>query len=162
LQNLGANEAIAEEFESSLEVFSRVLGNYLVPRQDIANFVAHVRAENYDMTRKLALQSARLETLVDHLPDVGVQAVRLEEGSELAGKSLAASELRQKHGVTAVAVRRGDAMIAPPDAKALLETGDIVYLFGDERRLHLAVALFGPAVSLSPAVGESALDDTVP
>ena len=159
LQNLGANEAIAEEFESSLEVFSRVLGNYLVPRQDIANFVAHVRAENYDMARKLALQSARLETLVEHLPDVGVQAVRLEETSELAGKSLAESALRQKHGVTAVAIRRGDALIAPPDANALLEIGDIVYLLGDERRLHLAEALFGPAVSLAPSA--AALDDTL-
>jgi CPA2 family monovalent cation:H+ antiporter-2 len=153
LQNLGANEVIAEEFESSLEVFSRVLGKYLVPRQDIANFVAHVRAENYDMTRKLALQSAPLETLVEHLPDVGVQAVRLEEGSELAGKSLVECALRQKHGVTVVAIRKGEAMLASPDANARLEIGDIVYLLGEEPHLHLAEALFCPAAG--PDGGEA-------
>jgi CPA2 family monovalent cation:H+ antiporter-2 len=151
LRNLGADEVIAEEFESSLEIFSRVLGKYLVPRQDIANFVAHVRAEHYDMTRKLALQSAPLETLVDQLPNVGVQAVRLEEGSELAGKSLAECALRRKHGVTVVAIRRGDAMLASPDANALLENGDVVYLLGEESRLHLAEALFGSAAAIPPA-----------
>jgi CPA2 family monovalent cation:H+ antiporter-2 len=156
LRNLGAKEVIAEEFESSLEIFSCVLGKYLVPRQDIAHFVAHVRAENYDMTRKLAMQSAPLETLVGQLPDVGVQAVRLEEGSELDGKSLAECALRRKHGVTVVAIRRGGAMIASPDANALLESGDVVYLLGGESRLHLAEALFGPAVVTPPAGGGEA------
>jgi CPA2 family monovalent cation:H+ antiporter-2 len=150
---------IAEEFESSLEVFARVLGNYLVPRQDIANFVAHVRAENYDMTRKLALQSAPLESLVAQLPDMGVQAVRLEEGSELAGKSLAQCALRQKHGVTVVAIRKAESMLASPDANALLETGDVVYLLGEEQCLHLAEACFGPAVSLAPPHSESEADE---
>jgi CPA2 family monovalent cation:H+ antiporter-2 len=159
LRNLGANEVIAEEFESSMEVFSRVLGNYLVPRQDIANFVAHIRAENYDMTRKLALQSAPLETLVNQLPDVGVQAVRLEAGSALAGKSLAQCALRREHGVAVVAIRKGDSMVASPGADALLETGDMVYLLGEERRLHLAEALFGPSTSLSPPVSRDELDE---
>jgi CPA2 family monovalent cation:H+ antiporter-2 len=128
-----------------------------VPRQDIANFVAHVRAENYDMTRQLALQSAPLETLVGHLPDVGVQAVRLEEASELAGKSLAESALRQKHGVTVVAIRKGEAMIASPDANARLESGDIVYLLGEEPHVHLAEALFCPAAAgPAPAGGGEA------
>jgi len=162
LQNLGANEVIAEEFESSLEIFSRVLDNYLVPRQDITNFVAHIRAENYDMARELALQSARLETLVHHLPDMGVQALRLEAGSKLAGKSLAECALRQTHGVTVVAIRKGDTVIAPPDANALLETGDIVYLLGDERHLCLVETLFGPAASLCPSSGEGEWDDTMP
>ena len=161
LRNLGANEVIAEEFESSLEIFSRVLGNYLVPRQDIANFAAHIRAEHYDMTRKLALQSAPLETLLEHFPDVGVHAVRLEDGAALAGKSLAECALRQTHGVTVVAIRKGDSMLASPGANALLETGDVVYLLGEERHLHLAEALFGPATSLSPPISESEVDETL-
>ena len=159
LQHLGANEVIAEEFESSLEVFSRVLGNYLVPRQDIAKFVAHIRAEHYDMTRKLALQSTPLETLLEQFPDVGVHAVRLEDGSELAGKNLAECALRQKHGVTVVAIRKGDAMIAAPGAMELLETGDVVYLLGEERRLHLAEELFGLPAGLSPPGSENTLDE---
>ena len=158
LRNLGANEVIAEEFESSLEIFSRVLGNYLVPRQDIANFVAHIRAEHYDMTRKLALRSASLKTLVDQLADVGVHAVRLEEGSELAGKSLAECALRQKHGVTVVAIRKDESVVASPDANTLLEIGDVVYLFGEERFLHMVEAIFGPAVSLAPLPGADEQD----
>ena len=159
LKNLGANEVIAEEFESSLEIFSRVLANYLVPRQDIANFVAHIRAEHYDMTRKLALQSAPLEMLTSQLPHIGVHAVRLEEGSELAGKSLAESALRQTHGVTVVAIRRDDFMLASPGADIRLHADDVVYLLGEEQHLHLAETLFGPPASLGPPMGEDALNE---
>jgi voltage-gated potassium channel Kch len=35
LSALGANEAIPEEFETSIEIFARVLRRYLVPREDI-------------------------------------------------------------------------------------------------------------------------------
>jgi CPA2 family monovalent cation:H+ antiporter-2 len=155
LRNLGANEVIAEEFESSLEIFSRVLEKYLVPRQDIMSFAARVRAENYDMVRQLALQSAPLETLVSCLPDVGVQAVRLEEGSDLAGKSLAESDLRRKHGVTVVAIRKGEVLLASPSANALLEIGDVVYLLGEESCLLPAEALFASAAG-PPAGGVEA------
>ncbi|MCL2123225.1 MAG: hypothetical protein FWH34_03960, partial [Desulfovibrionaceae bacterium] len=69
--------------------------------------------------------------------------------------------LRQTHGVTVVAIRKGDSMLASPGANALLETGDVVYLLGEERHLHLAEALFGPATSLSPPISESEVDETL-
>jgi CPA2 family monovalent cation:H+ antiporter-2 len=150
LQNLGADEVVAEEFESSLEVFSRVLGKYLVPRQDIANFVAHIRAENYDMFRKLALQSAPFETLFRQIPHIGVQAVRVEEGSPLAGKNLAECAVRQRYGVTVVALRKGEEMIVPPDGRTVLNAGDTAYLFGGEDQLHLAAPVFEPAAPADP------------
>ena len=40
LRRLGANVVIAEEFETSIEVFNQVLTQYLVPRQDIDAFSA--------------------------------------------------------------------------------------------------------------------------
>lgn len=154
LQNLGANEVVAEEFESSLEIFSRVLGNYLVPRQDISNFVAHIRAENYGMFRRLALQSAPFENLLAQLPDMGVQAVRVEAGSDLAGKTLAECAVRQRYGVTVVALCRGEEMIMPPDGNTPLHTGDVAYLLGSEALLHLAAPAFGPPCEfLAPAGG---------
>jgi CPA2 family monovalent cation:H+ antiporter-2 len=147
LRNLGANDVIAEEFESSLELFSRVLGNYLVPSQDIANFVAHIRAENYELFRRPAFQAASFETLLSHLPALGVQAVRVEEDAGTAGKTLAECELRRLYGVTVAAVRRDEELIAPPDGNTRLEAGDTAYLFGSETALCLSLAAFGPPLS---------------
>ncbi|PKN31243.1 MAG: potassium transporter KefB, partial [Deltaproteobacteria bacterium HGW-Deltaproteobacteria-20] len=47
LLQLGAQEVVAEEYETSVEMFIRVLSTYLVPRGDIERFVREIRAEGY-------------------------------------------------------------------------------------------------------------------
>ena len=40
LYRAGANEVIPEEFETSIEIFTRVLMEYLVPHEEIERFIA--------------------------------------------------------------------------------------------------------------------------
>ena len=47
LYSLGANEVIPEEFETSVEIFARVLHEYHVPRNVIALQVDLIRKEHY-------------------------------------------------------------------------------------------------------------------
>ena len=47
--NLGADEVIPEEFETSIEIFTSVLRNYLVPRSDIADFAECILSPNYEL-----------------------------------------------------------------------------------------------------------------
>lgn len=54
LHELGADEVIPEEFETSVEIFSRVLAKYLVPRDEIERVVAEVRSDGYEMFRNLS------------------------------------------------------------------------------------------------------------
>ncbi len=51
LQRLGANEVVPEEFETSIEIFSRVLARYGVPGDRIRREVDAVRHDHYDMFR---------------------------------------------------------------------------------------------------------------
>jgi K+:H+ antiporter len=51
LLDLGASQVIAEEFESSIEIFTRVLHAYLVPEADIDAVAAEIRAAGYQMLR---------------------------------------------------------------------------------------------------------------
>jgi CPA2 family monovalent cation:H+ antiporter-2 len=46
---LGANEVIPEEFETSIEIFSRVLGNYLIPVNEIEQVSYAIRSNNYEI-----------------------------------------------------------------------------------------------------------------
>ncbi|WP_353620686.1 hypothetical protein, partial [Flavihumibacter fluminis] len=50
---LGADEVIPEEFETSIEIFTRVLGKYLIPRHHVEDFTEEVRSHNYAMFRKV-------------------------------------------------------------------------------------------------------------
>ncbi|RME61222.1 potassium transporter KefB [Candidatus Parcubacteria bacterium] len=51
LYALGADEVIPEEFETSMEIFARVLTKYLIPREEIERLLAEVRADGYDILK---------------------------------------------------------------------------------------------------------------
>jgi CPA2 family monovalent cation:H+ antiporter-2 len=51
LYRLGANEVIPEEFETSVEIFARVMEKFEVPEDEISRLVAEVREDSYKMFR---------------------------------------------------------------------------------------------------------------
>jgi monovalent cation:H+ antiporter-2, CPA2 family len=53
LYDLGADEVIPEEFETSVEIFARVLRKYRIPGDEIEQLVATMRADGYKMFRGL-------------------------------------------------------------------------------------------------------------
>src|SRR5262249_2609237 len=58
LLRLGANEVIPEEFETSIEIFCRVLERHHVPRNVIEAQVRIIRDEGYGMLRDAARPAA--------------------------------------------------------------------------------------------------------
>ena len=50
---LGQTKLIPEEFETSVEIFTRVLMEYLIPHDQIEQFIAEVRADGYKIFRTL-------------------------------------------------------------------------------------------------------------
>ncbi len=145
LHTLGASHVVAEEFETSVEVFSRVLNHYLIPKQDIDDITNLIRQENYDMLRPYSQQTGDLATLMEQLPNVGTFSIRLEQNAALCGTSLMHSDLRQKYGVIVVAVNHEGNFTPTPNADFVLQADDIVYLFGSQDKLHEATKLFRAA-----------------
>ena len=156
LRRLGANDVIAEEFETSIEVFSRVLTQYLVPRQDIDAFAARIRQMNYRMIRRMSNAVDPLDEVVSHLPDMGVQAMRLGADSPLCGLPLSRSGLRPKYGVTVVAIHRQGEIHASPEPQSCLEADDIIYLFGRTDKLYAVKPLFSGSLKENAAPSKSA------
>lgn len=126
----GADEVIPEEFETSVEIFSRVLAKYLVPHEEIERFVGEIRAEGYQMLRSLALVREKRGPLEIELPDMEIATIRVPADSEWAGKTLGTLGLRKQYGVTVLAVRRGSEIIANPDGETLLAPDDLLVLLG--------------------------------
>jgi len=142
LKQLGANKVVSEEFETSIEIFTRVLTEYLVPRAAIESFVEQVRSEGYEILREINVQSSPFATLDTHFKGMEVSGVLLEPGALLDGMSLEAAGLRKTHGLTVVAVQRGEEIHANPDGSYVLQGGDVVYLFGDHEDLTGKTGLF--------------------
>ncbi len=144
LYELGANEVIPEEFETSVEIFTRVLAKYLVPRDEIERLVTAVRADGYEMLRSLSVASASVADLKLQIPHMEIVTLRVAEGSALAGRSLAQVELRKIHGVTVLAVRRGTEIVVNPPADVALHPGDILFVLGSPERIAGVAELCRP------------------
>ena len=75
LYHVGANEVIPEEFETSVEIFTRVLMEYLIPHDRIEQFIAEVRADGYKMFRTLPKDAPSVSDLKVHFPDLEISVL---------------------------------------------------------------------------------------
>jgi CPA2 family monovalent cation:H+ antiporter-2 len=142
LLNLGASDVIPEEFETSVEIFTRVMMRYLVPRGDIERFTEEVRSEGYEMLRSTEVRGDSFCTLNRQFPGMDVSAITIEPGSMLDGQTLQESELRRTHGLTIVAVGRDGEVMANPDGTLRLQVGDVAYVFGAHSDIAAKAGLF--------------------
>jgi len=132
LNSLGADEIIPEEYETSVEIFVRVLEKYLVPRENIEKLVTDVRANGYRMMRKLSGNTCDDSefSIKDGLQGVDIQVLKVEDGSSFDGKALEDLNFRKKHGVTVLSVRRGSDLIYTPEGNFILHAKDACILLG--------------------------------
>ncbi len=135
LLDLGANEVIPEEFETSIEIFTRVLSRFLVPRDRIEQFISEIRSGEYEMLRSLSSAGPTVSDLSAHFPEAQVSAVRLSSDSPLVGQTLAQADLRGTCGVTILAIRRQDHTISNPGPTTDLQADDVLYLLGSSAAL---------------------------
>lgn len=143
LHDLGADEVIPEEFETSVEIFSRVLVKYLMPRQEIEKLISDVRSDSYEMFRSLSKEAMSCTNIELCLPDLEMTAFRVSDRAFIVGKSLSEIELRKKHGVTLLAIRRGSDIISHPDAGTIFEANDILFVVGESKKILEIEHLFG-------------------
>jgi CPA2 family monovalent cation:H+ antiporter-2 len=144
LKELGADEVIPEEFETSVEIFSRVLTKYLMPKEEIERFAEEVRSEGYEMLRSLSRQATSCLDLELCLPDMEIKSFRMAEGSSFIGKTLAETEMRKRSGVTLLAIRRKDQILSNPDAETVFYPNDILFVVGTPDKIAEVINLFSP------------------
>jgi len=142
LYELGANEVIPEEFETSVEIFTRVLVKYLMPRDEIERFTAEVRTDGYEMLRCPSGEPASMSDLKIHLPDIEISTFRVNQGSPLVRKSLAQIELRKKYGVTLLAIRRDSQTLSDIGGETEFYANDILVLLAPSDKIAALTGLF--------------------
>jgi monovalent cation:H+ antiporter-2, CPA2 family len=141
LYQSGADKVIPEEFETAIELFDRVLIKYLMPQVEIQKYIAKIREDNYGIFRKEE-QPAEKFSILSEIPNIEIVALKVEEGSYIANKSLEDIHLRKTYGITAVAVKKKDQIIENPTASLIINIADIVYVLGKPEAIANAMDLF--------------------
>jgi len=139
LRELGANEVIAEEFETSLEVLALTLRLFETPSASIGRIVDGFRANAYHALRAELLFTERQLLLNELVPEFEFEARQLAEGAAAIGKTLRELDLRARTGATLLAVRRDAAFTTVPAADFQFQKDDFLVLAGSRHQIADAV-----------------------
>ncbi|MFZ5905979.1 MAG: cation:proton antiporter [Nitrospirota bacterium] len=142
LKSLGADEVIPEEFETSIEIFSRVLHRYSFPRNAILDMVDKIRSNSYTALRSVEVPRRHLFEKYEWLPEIEIDGFRITEGSHLDEKTIKELQIRKKTGVTIIAVRRGKTVHTNPQPDFRLKAGDFLLYTGDRENMQNALSYF--------------------
>jgi CPA2 family monovalent cation:H+ antiporter-2 len=143
LQQLGADQVVAEDFETAIEIFTRVLRRYRVPRNVIRAQTRVLRGEGYAMLRAPALTEGVSEAVLEALAAGTTDLYRLDADSPAVGQSLRDLDLRRRTGATVIAVVRGETPHPSPLPDTLLESGDTLVLVGSHEEIDRAFEVLG-------------------
>jgi len=148
LYELGADEVIPEEFETSIQIFSHVLRRYLISKDKIDRHIASIRQDGYEELREGAYPNANffLEELTFSIPDIEIDTLHINSSFKYIGKTLAEIDLRSKYGITVVAIRRGKETIANPDGNIEIRENDVVIVLCDTEKKDKINELFTKVV----------------
>ena len=140
LIQLGADEVIPEEFETSLQMFSRVLQRYHIPMNMIARQINILRQGSYEMLRREDV-SIPANYLNDLLAQGVTETFFIEENSPHINKSIKDINLRALTGATILAIVRQEKSITNPKGDDVIEYGDILVLTGSHQAVDDATNL---------------------
>ena len=144
LYSLGANEVIPEEFETSVEIFARVLHEYHVPRNVIALQVDLIRKEHYGTLRGLRLAGKQLDELSHFLIGATTDVFSVLDDAPVVGQSLGQINLRERTGATVIAAVRDGKPIHQVGPEFVLQADDLLVVLGAHKALDDAAQLISP------------------
>ncbi|MFQ5988612.1 MAG: monovalent cation:proton antiporter-2 (CPA2) family protein [Candidatus Methylomirabilales bacterium] len=141
LYRLGADEVISEEFETSIELFARVLNRYHIPRTVIGEQVETIRQERYEMLRQL--EGARLAQaeLTRIFAQIEMETHLVQEDVFTTGKTIRDLHIRHRTGASVVAVIQNGRITANPGPEHRIAAGQVLVLVGSREEVEQALTL---------------------
>lgn len=125
---LGADEVIPEEFETSIEIFTKVLRKYLIPFDEIEIFTQQIRSGNYEMLRSVG--ALKKDNSIS-IPELDIATIRVYQvKNEIVGKTLVESNIRARFGLNILAIHRGNHYITRLTPETTIEQSDTLYVVG--------------------------------
>ncbi len=145
LERLGADEVVPAEFETSIEIFVRLLMRLGVPRNVVRIQESLIRLGHYRALRG-GEGPTNLLAEARQLIRAGIlETVEVMPGSSVCGRSLAELDIRARVGVTVLNLVRDERPLPSPDGSTRLEAGDLLVLYGSHEAIDRALELLEPA-----------------
>ncbi len=143
LAELGASEVVPEEFETSVEIFARVLLRYDMPKDRIEKFIDEVREGEYQIFRAAKDSALMVNDLLTDRPGYDISVLFVDENSSVVGATLERTAIRTEFGVTVLEIRRDSTIVTNPSGSERLNAGDTLMVLGEPQQIRRLVSRFG-------------------
>ncbi|GAA3972570.1 cation:proton antiporter [Hymenobacter antarcticus] len=147
LYQAGATKVISQEQETSMEVLAHVLARFLVPQPDIEKLIDELRHGNHAMLRPHSITKSAWSSIHVGLAGAELATVPLQADPQtcLVGKRLAESDMRQRFGLSVLAIRRDGSMLPDLNDDTVIQLHDTLYVFGKPAQVASFVQTMQPA-----------------
>lgn len=139
LLNLGADEAIPEEFETSIQIFSIVLKRFHIPLNVIMKQVNLLRSEAYSLMRKEPGKFHALTNIDEFLAAGITETYYISENNTFIDSTIAKMNLRVKTDATIIAIVREKQTITNPSGKEIIQAHDTLVITGNHKAVDDAI-----------------------
>lgn len=141
LKNLGADEVIPEEFETSIQILGRVLKQYHLPNSVILAHANTLRTESYGIFRDVRFTEHAFDQINQILAQGTIDTVLINKDSEIVGKTLKEINLRDRTNATVISVIRNNEFIPNPSGNFTILENDLIVLFGTHNAIDKATEI---------------------
>ena len=140
LIGLGADEVIPEDFETSIEIFNRVMDNFLIPQRQQAGILNTLRTEDYRFFKSDSKISPALGKI--EIPDFNITTLKVVcDSGKILRKTIAELDIRNTFGVTILSIKRGEKVMRTVHPNEIIKQGDILYVQGKQSHIEMFAKL---------------------
>ncbi len=139
LWDQGSTEVIAEEFEASLELMTRILRVYNAPRAMVAEQIKSIRGQRFGIFRERAITVPRIRLSND--VDIYTETWQVPAHCSWNGATIAETGLRGETGALILGIVRGKRTLNNPDGEETINEGDLLVLSGTKDQLKKAIQM---------------------
>jgi CPA2 family monovalent cation:H+ antiporter-2 len=139
LWDQGSTEVIAEEFEATLELMTRILRVYNAPRAMVAAEIKSIRDQRFGIFRERATTVPRIRLSTDL--DIYTETWQVPADCTWNGATIEETRLRGETGVLILGIVRANQTLNNPDAKEAIYNGDLLVLSGTKDQLKKAILM---------------------
>ncbi|MGB5529408.1 MAG: cation:proton antiporter, partial [Ignavibacteriaceae bacterium] len=141
LVRIGADLVIPEEFETSIQIFRKVLEQYHIPLNVIMQQVNLLRGESYKYLRSEEGAEVAFSHIDEILSARLTDTFYINDDNKFVGKTIGELNLRSKTDATIIAIVRKGVTITTPSAKDVLHQGDTIVITGTHKAVDNAFDL---------------------
>ncbi len=137
LWDQGSTEVIAEEFEASLELMTRILRVYNAPRSMVAAEIKSIRDQRFGIFRERKITVPRIRLSTDL--DIYTETWQVPADWPWSGVTVADTRLRGETGVLILGIIRENQTLNNPGSQESIFGGDRLVLSGTKEQLNKAI-----------------------